>query len=132
MDKIVIMRNIRPEVNDVRYVYNMLDRKFLYRASKMFCIIDNKLIYIPVFRFKIVNVDNLNFEGLKCELFTDSNKKAVTQDIVIEEDSVINVAFPRILLPQLTEGNIYTGRLVGENIDIEFNYEVRGDIYAPI
>lgn len=131
MDKIYILRHFKSEPNVVKCFYDVVDRKYVYKAVNMFSIVAVNGIFQPVFKFSMDTLEKVDISDMKCELCNDIYNR-ITVEVEHNEDGSLMFIMPYNVYKNLSVGNIYKGKLYNGHIDIEFNYEVKGGIYAPI
>lgn len=125
-NKIYVSRQLRSECNTVKCYYDVVDRKFIYKATKMFTIVkpSETLIFQPVFTFTMDTLDKINIDNMRCELYSEQHGKNINVECKYTRDGEIAVVIPYVVYKVLSVGKIYSGRLYNGYVDIEFQYEV--------
>ena len=131
MDKIYILRHFKSGSNVVKCFYDVVDRKYVYKAVSKFCIDKVDGLFQPTFNFTIDTIDKVDCRDMKCEICNDTHSK-ISVKVEHSEDGILSFTMPYVVYKNLSLGKVYNGRLYNGHMEIEFQYEVKGDIYAPI
>lgn len=123
MDKIYILRHFTTEPNVVKCFYNVVNRKYVYKAVNMFSIVAVNGIFQPVFKFSMDTIDKVDITDMKCELCNDIYNR-ITVEVEHNEDGSLMFIMPYNIYRNLSVGNIYKGKLYNGHTEIGFEYEL--------
>ena len=123
MDKLYILRYFKSEPNVVKCYYDVVDRKYVYKAINMFSIVKVNGIFQPVFKFCMNTLEKVDISDMKCELCNDIYNR-ICIDVEYNEDNSLMFIMPYNVYRNLSVGNIYKGKLYNGHIEIQFQYEL--------
>lgn len=123
MDKLYILRHFKSEPNVVKCFYDIIDKKYVYKAINMFSIVKVSGIFQPIFKFSMNTLDKVDISGMKCELCNDIYNR-ICIDVEHNEDGSLMFIMPYNVYRNLSVGNIYKGKLYNGHMEIGFEYEL--------
>lgn len=123
MNKLYILRHFTTEPNVVKCYYDVVDRKYVYKAINMFSIVEVNGIFQPVFKFCMDTLEKVDITDMKCELCNDIYDR-ICIDIEYNEDGSLMFIMPYNVYRNLSVGKVYNGKLYNGHIEIQFQYEL--------
>ena len=124
MSKLYILRHFTTEPNVVKCYYDVVDRKYVYKATKMFSIVKpgETLIFQPIFEFTIDTLDKVDISNMEVELCNDKHTRIIIECKYTKDGIIFNM--PYIVYRDLSMGKVYNGKLFNGHIEIQFQYEL--------